>query len=409
MTGVRWRPGRASLVLALGLRLWSIDHGLPFVYNADEELHFVPVAVDMFGGSFNPRYFENPPALTYLFYLVFGCASASAGSRRAASRRPRVRVRDGADGGGAHRHAVVGFVYWAGPRWFDRASACVAAAIMATAFLPVFYSKLALNDVVTMAPVALALVACLLVWEQGRWALGAGRRGRGRRHRDEVHGGRDARGARRRCLLRFLADSGELRRACSACVAAGVAFGLAFALLNPFALIDLLRVRARSAASRAGERQARPGGRARLALLPVDVHLGARRAARAGRLAGGVLCCGATGGAGSLLLAFPLFLFLFLGAQARFFGRWLLPVYPALCVLAGYARVGAAEQLRAPRAAARRAVVLLARCARRASCRPSTSTACSAARTRARGASAGSRNVPAGTAWWWSRSCRPAS
>jgi len=35
------------LALAFGLRLWSIDHGLPFVYNADEELHFVPRAVAM--------------------------------------------------------------------------------------------------------------------------------------------------------------------------------------------------------------------------------------------------------------------------------------------------------------------------------------------------------------------------
>jgi hypothetical protein len=25
----------------------------------------------MFGGSLNPRYFENPPALTYLLFLVF--------------------------------------------------------------------------------------------------------------------------------------------------------------------------------------------------------------------------------------------------------------------------------------------------------------------------------------------------
>ena len=40
---------------------------------------------------------------------------------------------------------------------------------MAVAFLPVFYSKHALNDVVTLAPVTLALVGCLLVYERGRW------------------------------------------------------------------------------------------------------------------------------------------------------------------------------------------------------------------------------------------------
>src|SRR4029078_3838125 len=66
-----WCVWGAIVVLALALRFWNLDHGLPYAYNADEELHFVPVAVKMFGGSLNPRYFENPPALTYLLFVVF--------------------------------------------------------------------------------------------------------------------------------------------------------------------------------------------------------------------------------------------------------------------------------------------------------------------------------------------------
>ena len=62
---------------------------------------------------------------------------------------------------------------------------------------------------------------------------------------------------------------------------------------------------------------------------------------------------------GLLLVAFPLFLFLFLGHEARFFGRWLLPAYPALCVLAGYAVWVAAEQLHTPRARLGALVVLV--------------------------------------------------
>jgi hypothetical protein len=46
-----------------------------------------------------------------------------------------------------------------------------------------------------------------------------------------------------------------------------------------------------------------------------------------------------------LLIAFPLVLFLFLGLQARYFGRWFLPAYPALAILAGYAVVRAADRL----------------------------------------------------------------
>ena len=48
---------------------------------------------------------------------------------------------------------------------------------MAVAFLPVFYSKHALNDVVTLAPITLALVASLFAYRAGRiedWILAGG-------------------------------------------------------------------------------------------------------------------------------------------------------------------------------------------------------------------------------------------
>ena len=51
-------------------------------------------------------------------------------------------------------------------------------------------------------------------------------------------------------------------------------------------------------------------------------------------------------GAGLVLVVFPVLLFLFLGEQARHFGRWFMPAYPALCVLAGYAAVRAADAIK---------------------------------------------------------------
>ena len=64
--------GRRALVVgALGLRLWGIDHGLPYVFNADENAHFVPRAIGMFGHSLNPEYFINPPGFTYLLHVAF--------------------------------------------------------------------------------------------------------------------------------------------------------------------------------------------------------------------------------------------------------------------------------------------------------------------------------------------------
>ena len=60
----------ALLVAAVLLRLWNLDHGLPWAFNPDEELHFVPVAMNYFEAA-NPGYFENPPALSYLLHAVF--------------------------------------------------------------------------------------------------------------------------------------------------------------------------------------------------------------------------------------------------------------------------------------------------------------------------------------------------
>jgi hypothetical protein len=48
---------------------------------------------------------------------------------------------------------------------------------------------------------------------------------------------------------------------------------------------------------------------------------------------------------GLVLVIFPLFMFLFLGGQARHFGRWLMPAYPAIALLASYGALRAADRL----------------------------------------------------------------
>src|SRR5215468_586612 len=57
--------------VAFALRLIGYKTGLPYVYNADENSHFVPRAIGMFGHSLNPDYFINPPAYTYVVHLLF--------------------------------------------------------------------------------------------------------------------------------------------------------------------------------------------------------------------------------------------------------------------------------------------------------------------------------------------------
>ena len=58
--GAVWQWVALALIfaVALGARLWSIDHGLPAVFNPDEASHFVPRAVRFHQtGGFDPGYF----------------------------------------------------------------------------------------------------------------------------------------------------------------------------------------------------------------------------------------------------------------------------------------------------------------------------------------------------------------
>ena len=162
------------LLVAFGLRVWSLGHGLPYAYNLDERAHFVPHAVAMTGGDLNPGYFINPPALTYLLAAWLSVIhlggveqwfADDAGAVFLAGRWIAVAFGVGA----------VAATYAAGRAWFDRRAGLVAAAIMAVAFLPVFYSRLALNDGPGILPCALALWASAIVLRTGsRKALLAG-------------------------------------------------------------------------------------------------------------------------------------------------------------------------------------------------------------------------------------------
>ena len=54
------------LVVGFVLRVKNNGYGLPYVYNVDEGSHFTARAVGMLGGDYNPHYFQNPSAFTYL-------------------------------------------------------------------------------------------------------------------------------------------------------------------------------------------------------------------------------------------------------------------------------------------------------------------------------------------------------
>ena len=131
----------AALLLALGLRLWGLKQGLPYAYNADENAHFLPRAIGMFGHELDPGYFVNPPAYTYVLHVLLASATAGAWRWRGVRDRPD----DGVD---ARARRARSSARWpsacsTSPAAARRRAACSPAALLAVAFLPVFYATCA--------------------------------------------------------------------------------------------------------------------------------------------------------------------------------------------------------------------------------------------------------------------------
>jgi hypothetical protein len=361
----RWAwPVLATVLLAaIGVRIWGVAQGLPFVYNLDEADHFVPRAVAMFRhGSLNPHYFANPPALTYLLHAVFAVwFGGSHGVQQAYARDPHqvyvlARVFTALLG-----VLAVWLLYLLGARLCDRATGLLAAAIEAFAFLPVFYSHLALNDVPTLAPLTLSLLGSAGVLRKGRrrdYLVAGGALGLACATKytagiallpllaatvARARGARGGPGAR------------SWRGAVLGVALAGAAAIAAFLIANPYSILDLHAFRHELAreSTLAAEAQGKLGaprdGGLVYYLWSLTWGLGWVPALAA--LAGAVLAWRRESALGWLLVPAPVAFLLFMGVQGRYFGRWLLPVFPLLCVLAaiaGLAAVGAVAR-RAPR------------------------------------------------------------
>lgn len=336
-------PGLALLLLiTFLLRVWGIKQGLPYSYNVDEATHFVPRAIAFSWHDLNPHYFLNPPAYSYLLHVVFelwfGSADATA---RAYARNPSevfvvARVVAAILGTGA-----VWLTYLAGVRLGGRNIGLLAAAIFGMAFLPIFYSHLALNDVPTLAPVTLALygVAGVVRWGRGRDYLVAGI-GIGLASATKYTGG---------IMLVFLLGAfgcdgarqlwwQSLRRLALGLLAALMAFLIA----NPYALLDFPAFWSglSSQASLAnGQEPVKLGTTAGggivyylrtftwgLGWVPTVAAAGGAAAVIARRRLDLAL----------VLLPAPIVFIIFMGTQQRYFGRWLMPVFPVVALLAAY-------------------------------------------------------------------------
>jgi hypothetical protein len=350
------------MAATLALRLWGIKQGLPYSYNSDEATHFVPPAVAFFNHDLNPQYFLNPPAYAYLLHIVFELWFGSADAvRRAYVTDPTAvfvlaRVVSAAAG-----TAAVGLTYLAGGRLFSRTVGLLGAAVFAVAFLPIFYSHLALNDVPALAPGALSLLGAARVLRCGarRDYLLAGI-GIGLAAATKYTGGFTV-----VCLLGAAvargvgvgrldgAEAGSTGGRVEAQPAAallGVALALAgavvaFVVANPYSVLDfnafhsgVTTQQALAAGSDPEKLGTTAGSGTAYYVWTFTWGLGWIPALAA--LAGSVLLLARRRlGLALVLLPAPIAFLLFMGDQQRYFGRWLMPVFPLAALLGAYGAV----------------------------------------------------------------------
>jgi hypothetical protein len=371
-----WLGLAAVLVAGLGLRLWGVAQGLPYVYNLDESDHFVPHAVAMFAHGLNPHYFANPPALTYLLHLLFAVWFGGARAvERAYSVHPEdvyvlARVVSAVLG-----VLAVWLLYLVGARLLGRGAGLLAAAIESVAFLPVFYSHLALNDVPTLAPLTLSLLGTAGVLYRGRAFdyLLAGV-GLGLACATKYTAGIALLPLLAAIALRYLEReprpapharrSGLAVAGLGGVAIAAVAAVLAFLLANPFAVLDFSAFHSglvhQSTVS--GETQGKLGaprdGGVPYYLWSLTWGLGWVPALAA--LGGALLIWRSHARLGWLLVPAPVLFLIFMGAQGRYFGRWLLPIFPMLCLLAAFFLLRTAESVSARSSRLRPALIALA-------------------------------------------------
>jgi 4-amino-4-deoxy-L-arabinose transferase-like glycosyltransferase len=342
-----WGPLGIVLGVAFGLRLWGIGQGLPYVYDVDEYGHFVPEAVRMFGHGLNPHYFVNPPALTYFLHAVFGVwfgvlrSGSHASIAREFALHPErffllARVMVALLG-----TASVWLLYLLGTRLFDRATGLLASAVMAVAFLPVFYGHLALNDVPTLVGLTLSLLGTAGVLRRGRMIdyLLAGV-GLGLAAATKYTAGVMLLPLLGAAVAQYRDGTREHRRD----VAIGTGLALlaalaAYLIANPYSLLDFHAFRAELELQSHYTEQSQSSwiggpkqGSFVYYLWSFTWGLGWVPALAA--LGGAVTIWHRDRRAGWVLVPVAVLYLLFLGLQGRYFGRWLLPIFPVACLLA---------------------------------------------------------------------------
>lgn len=166
------------LIMGLILRLWALDFGLPFFSHIDEE-HYLQRALRILRSrDLNPHYFRNPPLLTYLYstvlflYFIFGKLIALFASMKDfaelyLSNRTSffviARTINALFGVG-----ICLVVYKVGKKLFDKITGLIASLLVCSSFLMVRDSHYAVNDIPGTFFLILSFSYIVSIYTQGR-------------------------------------------------------------------------------------------------------------------------------------------------------------------------------------------------------------------------------------------------
>ncbi|HYI43972.1 MAG TPA: glycosyltransferase family 39 protein [Actinomycetota bacterium] len=328
------------VAVSFALRAIGSRHGLPVIYNPDEYWHYVWVAVGFFENGYDPGYFFNPPAFSYLLHAVFWVTLGGGANVQATHAQHPETIFFIA----RLTTAVLGCVgvwlmYLAGARLFGRRTGLIAAAITAVAPLVVYQAHLAVNDVPMLVPVALSLFGSAGVLRKGRtvdYLIAGAAVGLAAATKYTagivllpligaavVQFGKEKKPALRGLGIALIASAG------------GFFVGNPFAVLNFSAFWEQfggLPTSPSEGSRKLGEAETN-GIRYYLWVLTWGIGWIPSLAAAAGSW----LLVRKDRAAAALLLPGPILFILFTGSLLRYFGRYLMPVFPMVILVAAYA------------------------------------------------------------------------
>ena len=356
-----------GVVLALSLlaRLVAIRHGLPHAYNADEELHYVPQATRAADGDWYSGYFENPSGFTDLLAVLYRVVFGGRDVSTMLLEDPAAVFTVARLASALLGTATVAVVYLAGRAILRPPGGSLGSRVL----------RLRLPAGLLQPPGAQRRADPAAADCRARRVPGALRprvvdRRAARRRRRRHRGRRPSISPHRwrwwsrwpSCSASWRAGPGRSAVSSDSSAAALVCLVCLLAL-NPFIAVESDKFWANFTGQSAQAATTKLGqtGSAWVG-YPVTLLWGFGVVPLLLAAVGLVLAWRRDRARTLLVVAFPVILYVAMSVQGRYFGRWMLPAYPGLAVLAGYGalRTVDAAAARFPRLRQHTALALVA-------------------------------------------------